>query len=171
MVGSGPPILDFSALTSWGRGYSPYGVQMLEPGTKPEMNEGFFLGDDIPTTHPYFVNKKMQSGPNVWPKASTMAGASDFKVTSTEYLSAIRELASDLLKALALTLGLSEDYFNAFKTGAVPLLKYLHYPPQEKDSEDRLARGIGAHTDWGAITLLLQGEVDGLQVWDNVTEA
>ncbi|OKO93968.1 Sexual differentiation process protein isp7 [Penicillium subrubescens] len=45
-------------------------------------------------------------------------------------------------------------------------MRYLHYPAQPKDEDERLNWGIGAHTDFGCVTLLLQDEVDGLQVLD-----
>ncbi|KAI6715783.1 2OG-Fe(II) oxygenase superfamily protein [Diplocarpon mali] len=70
----------------------------------------------------------------------------------------------------ALTLNLSENYFDEFTSGAVATMRLLHYPPQPADSDEKLSRGIGAHTDFGAITLLLQEEVDGLQVWDKETQ-
>jgi isopenicillin N synthase-like dioxygenase len=79
-------------------------------------------------------------------------------------------LATDVLKALALSLDLEEDHFSKFMDGAVATMRLLHYPSQPVDTDEKLSQGIGAHTDFGAITLLLQDEVDGLQVWDKRSE-
>jgi len=61
-------------------------------------------------------------------------------------------------------------FFNDYTNDAVATIRYLHYPPQPKDSDEKLSSGIGAHTDFGAITLLMQGEVDGLQVYEKTTD-
>lgn len=147
---------------TWNRGYEMLQSQILEAGTQPELKEGFFIGDEIGTDHPYFVHKKLNSGPNQWPAA---LGA-PFRDSAMAYYRATVRLAQDLLRVLALSLGLPEDYFVPFMDGAVATMRLLHYPPQPPDADARLTRGIGAHTDFGAITLLLQDEVDGLQVWD-----
>ena len=141
---------------------------MLEEGTAPELKEGYYIGEDLPTTHPYFLQKKLNSGPNVWPES--MEGVDDFKQTTMEYYQETCKLAKDILKVLALTLELPETYFDEFTSGAVATMRLLHYPPQPADSDEKLSRGIGAHTDFGAVTLLLQEEVDGLQVWDKDTQ-
>jgi isopenicillin N synthase-like dioxygenase len=47
----------------------------------------------------------------------------------------------------------------------------MHYPQTYSGtSDDALKRGIGAHTDFGALTLLMQDTVSGLQVWDREVE-
>lgn len=141
---------------------------MLEVGTAPELKEGFYIGEDLPTTHPYFLQKKLNSGPNIWPE--TMDGVDEFKQITTQYYQETCKLAKDILKVLALTLELPETFFDDFTAGAVATMRLLHYPPQPADSDEKLSRGIGAHTDFGAVTLLLQEEVDGLQVWEKDTQ-
>jgi isopenicillin N synthase-like dioxygenase len=70
--------------------------------------------------------------------------------------------------ALALGLDLPEDYFTKFTTGGIGTLRFIHYPPQAVT--DPNARGIGAHRDFGTITLLMQDDVGGLQVQDPTTK-
>lgn len=147
---------------TWNRGYEMLRSQILEAGTLPELKEGFFIGDEISTDHPYFVDKKLNSGPNQWPDAL----GDEFKESAMAYYKSTVALASDVLQVLALSLDLEEDYFAPFMDGAVATIRLLHYPPQPPDADVKLTRGIGAHTDFGAITILLQDEVDGLQVWD-----
>lgn len=153
--------------TTWNRGYEMLRSQILEEGTQPELKEGFYIGDDISTDHPYFVQKKLNSGPNQWPQAL----GEEFKQSSMAYYKSTLNLAADLLKALALSLDLEEGYFTKYMDGAVATMRLLHYPSQPPDADEKLTRGIGAHTDFGAITLLLQDEVDGLQVWDKHSNA
>ncbi|KAL1637204.1 hypothetical protein SLS56_000863 [Neofusicoccum ribis] len=158
-------------LNTWNRGYELLRSQILEEGTLPELKEGFYVGDEIPVTHPYFINKKLNSGPNQWPSSGTVHDVEDFKRTCLDYYYSVVALAKDILKVIALCLDLPEDYFREFSQDAVATMRLLHYPPTEKgDGEEKLMRGIGAHTDFGAVTLLLQDEVDGLQVWDKEVE-
>ncbi|CAK7203592.1 hypothetical protein SEUCBS139899_006329 [Sporothrix eucalyptigena] len=156
---------------TWNRGYEMLRSQILEEGTQPELKEGFYIGADIPTDHPYFVNKKLNSGPNQWPvEGFDEEKLEGFKSSTMSYYNATVSLASDVLQALALSLSLDETFFSKFMDGAVATMRLLHYPVQPPDSDAKLTRGIGAHTDFGAITLLLQDDVDGLQVWDKHTD-
>ncbi len=150
-------------LNSYNRGYEIVGSQILEAGTLPELKEGFNIGDEISTSHPFFLEKKLNSGPNIWPE--TMPNIQRFKTTTMMYYRAMRNLAKDVLAVLAATLDLPETYFNKFATDPVATMRLMHYPPQPADADQLLARGIGAHTDFGAITLLMQDDVGGLQVW------
>ncbi|PYH87785.1 Clavaminate synthase-like protein [Aspergillus ellipticus CBS 707.79] len=152
---------------TFNRGYELLRSQMLEVGTGPELKEGLYIGQEIPTDHPHYLQKKLNSGPNQWPP--TVADKEEFARTSMEYYNAVFDLAKDVLAVLALTLDVGEDYFDPLTDGAVATMRMLHYPAQPKDADEKLNRGIGAHTDFGCITLLLQDEVDGLQVLDAPT--
>lgn len=159
-----PQFTDVSDLNSFNRGYELLRSQMLEAGTGPELKEGLYIGEEIPEDHPYFLQKKLNSGPNQWPQ--TVSDRVEFQKTTMEYYHAVFELAKDVLGVIALTLGIDSNFFRPLTTGAVATMRYLHYPAQPEDEDERLNRGIGAHTDFGCVTLLLQDEVDGLQVLD-----
>jgi isopenicillin N synthase-like dioxygenase len=154
--------------TTWNRGYENLGSQILEAGANPDQKEGYYVGEEITKDHPYFVGKKLNSGPNQWPEGFPRADL--FRKSSMEYYNHMHALARDVLSVVAQTLYLDSNYFGDFTEGAVATLRYLHYPPQPKDSDEKLSRGIGAHTDFGSVTLLMQDEVDGLQVWEKTTE-
>ncbi|CAG8882756.1 unnamed protein product [Penicillium egyptiacum] len=151
-------------LNTFNRGYELLRSQMLEVGTGPELKEGLYIGEEIPEDHPYYLEKKLNSGPNQWPP--TVPRKEEFKETTMEYYHAVFDLAKDVLGVLAQTLGVESTFFDPLTDGAVATMRYLHYPAQPHDTDERLNRGIGAHTDFGCITLLLQDEVDGLQVLD-----
>ncbi|KAK5634410.1 hypothetical protein RRF57_010124 [Xylaria bambusicola] len=78
------------------------------------------------------------------------------------------EVAKELLRALALGLGLDdEDFFVRFHSGLNNQLRLLHYPPVEVE---KLVKGeverMSAHSDWGTVTMLFQDNGEGLQVED-----
>ncbi|KAL4782315.1 hypothetical protein BJX76DRAFT_369220 [Aspergillus varians] len=149
---------------TFNRGYELLRSQMLEVGTGPELKEGLYIGQEIGEDHPYYINQRLNSGPNQWP--ATVSDADEFRATSMEYYNAVYELAKDVLAVLARTLDVEESFFNPLTEGGVATMRMLHYPSQPKDEDEKLNRGIGAHTDFGCVTLLLQDEVDGLQVLD-----
>jgi len=65
------------------------------------------------------------------------------------------------MKGLALSLELNDDYFQDKFNPAFPLLALWHYPPVPAESD---SWGVGPHTDYGVLTLLMQDDVGGLQV-------
>ena len=88
----------------------------------------------------------------------------DFISTHEEYYAAMENLAHCLLRGFALALGLEEGYFRPYFDPHQCALRTLNYPQGEGSS--RLRPGqirAGAHTDYGALTILKTGG-PGLQV-------
>ena len=78
-----------------------------------------------------------------------------------------------LLQAIALYLGLDENYFEPFVKNGNSILRTIHYPPIT--IEPKSAIRAEEHEDINLITLLVGASADGLQIltkqseWINVT--
>ncbi|KAI0024069.1 putative gibberellin 20 oxidase [Xylariomycetidae sp. FL0641] len=137
------------------RGYEASGTQTLEDGYR-DMKEGFMIGPELP------LGRFLQ-GPNLWPDEDVCPGLRD---TLEEYFAATRELSLKLFRLLALGLGLEEKYFDAFvdSRDSASMCRIHKYPRTTPDTANT-SRGVGAHTDFGAMSLLLQDDIGGLEVF------
>ncbi len=86
-----------------------------------------------------------------------------FREALDAYYFPMLDLGRHLMRLLALSLGEPEDCFDAAFRAPSASLRLLRYPPQPADAESNQL-GAGAHTDWGAITLLAQDDCGGLEV-------
>lgn len=83
-----------------------------------------------------------------------------FADTMAEYSNAMFDLATRLLRLLAVLLG-KPNFFDKHLTNPVATHRLLHYWPLT-DFTSQI--GVGEHTDYGLLTLLRQDHVGGLQV-------
>ncbi|EPQ53023.1 Clavaminate synthase-like protein [Gloeophyllum trabeum ATCC 11539] len=102
--------------------------------------------------------------PNIWLPDDLLPG---FREACLDFFWTCREVELSILRALALGFRLPEDYFVKYHTASDNQLRLLHYPsvPVESLTKERVTR-IGAHSDFGSITLLMQDQVGGLEVED-----
>lgn len=67
-----------------------------------------------------------------------------------------------LVRAMALSLGAPEDFFEDKHAPHASTVRFFHYPPLTRPPGDGQLRA-GSHTDYGTVTLVFQDEVEGLE--------
>lgn len=101
---------------------------------------------------------------NLWVPEESLPGFRKFM--ETFYEKAFKtEL--QILTALAIALGVSEDHLKSLHNRAENEFRLLHYPAiPASELADGTATRIAEHTDFGTITMLFQDSTGGLQVED-----
>jgi len=96
---------------------------------------------------------------NIWP-----AGMDGFQADVAAWFTAAGEVARTMTDVFACALGLHDGYFRQFTDHSVDVLRMNHYdvPPGVELVEGQL--GMGAHTDYGIVTVLWADQVPGLEI-------
>ncbi|HVI44559.1 MAG TPA: 2-oxoglutarate and iron-dependent oxygenase domain-containing protein, partial [Chitinophaga sp.] len=137
------------------RGYTSFGKEHAKGYDAPDLKEFFQFGqtveDNDPISAEYPPNVQVGEVPAFTP---TFFHAYRGFETSGKYL----------LQAIALYLGLDENYFDNKIHNGNSILRAIHYPPitQEPKSAIRAEQ----HEDINLITLLVGASADGLQILD-----
>lgn len=139
------------------RGYFPVGEE-LTSGV-PDLKEGLYFGEELPLTHPSVRQNIPMHGPNIFPDVP------EFKETVLDYMSAMTHLGHTLLESIALSLGLRQSYFfDLYTKDPLTLFRIFRYPHVPPEALTANQWGVGAHTDYGLLTILKQDSVGGLQI-------
>jgi isopenicillin N synthase-like dioxygenase len=153
-----PPTVKQAIGLHGNRGWEGIGAQTLDAGAKPDQKESFYSGIEHGPDHPYVKAGYHGYGRNFWPE-----GLPGFAEQMTAYTEAQVALCETLMRHLARSLDLRPDYFDASMGHPLATLRLCRYPPHPADATADTF-GAGAHTDWGAITVLAQDSLGGLQV-------
>jgi isopenicillin N synthase-like dioxygenase len=140
------------------RGHEAIGTQTLDAESLPDLKESFYCGIEHPPTHPYVQRGLQGYGANQWPQ-----GVPSLAADATAYIETLCALAQRLMALLAQSLGEPPGVFGAAQGDPMVTLRLLRYPPHPEGAEEALV-GAGAHTDWGAVTILAQDRHGGLEV-------
>ena len=124
---------------------------------KPNQSESFMMMREAGPDDPDYRSGSYLTGPNVWPNKPVK-----FKERVTKYANEMTRLCERLTFVILKALGIPENHHqNLFHMPTI-WLRLLHYPPQTTLDEDLY--GSAPHRDFGAITILAQDHVGGLQV-------
>ncbi|MCZ8322911.1 MAG: isopenicillin N synthase family dioxygenase [Novosphingobium sp.] len=136
------------------RGYTPFGVEIAKDAKHHDLKEFWHVGRDLPVGHP-LADASMP--PNVWPDRPE-----GFREVFEELYRQFDQTGATILSAIALYLGLDEQWFDPAIEDGNSVMRLLHYPPiQNLEGE---AIRAGAHGDINLITLLLGAEEAGLEL-------
>ncbi|GHB33585.1 isopenicillin N synthase family dioxygenase [Mongoliitalea lutea] len=141
------------------RGYTGKGKEHAKGRNTGDLKEFYHVGQelsDIPDSDPI----KAEYPANIWP-----AELPEFKEVALEIYKTLEAAGKNMLKAIALHLGLEEDYFEDKVAYGNSILRQIHYFPIE-NPEEVPADAVRAaeHGDINLITLLMGASADGLQV-------
>jgi isopenicillin N synthase-like dioxygenase len=144
------------ALNPHNRGWAFMGSEALDESSgQKDRKEAFNIGLDLAADDPRVRAGEPFRGVNQWPD---IAG---FRACMLDYYTAVWRLGVALLRPVARDLGLPEDHFARYFDAPMATLRLLSYPAASGTSGEI---GAGAHTDYGALTLLLTDGAPGLQV-------
>jgi isopenicillin N synthase-like dioxygenase len=135
------------------RGYTPFGVETAKDSRYPDLKEFWHVGREIPRDSGYAE----VMAPNLWP-----AEVPAFREYGYGLYQALDALGSRVLAALALHIGLPQDWFADKTNFGNSILRPIHYPPISASDIPNVR--AGAHEDINLITLLVGASAQGLEV-------
>ncbi len=137
------------------RGYTSFGKEHAKQSTVADLKEFFQLGQEVPETHAAFAKT---------PKNPHVAETAGFSEKGRELYQGFQRAGTQVLRAIALYLGLDEHYFDGQIEYGNSILRAIYYPPIQ--NEPASAIRAEQHEDINLITLLVGASAGGLQLLD-----
>ncbi|GAA5931246.1 hypothetical protein JCM1841_000873 [Sporobolomyces salmonicolor] len=122
----------------------------------PDYKETFEIGKD------YKEGDYDSSFENRWPEKEYP----EFRPFANAFFEKCHLLHVEIMRALALAMGLGEHFFDEKVNQKAHNLRLLNYPPIEREKIASGGNRAGSHSDYGTVTLLFQDMVGGLEVQD-----
>jgi isopenicillin N synthase-like dioxygenase len=143
------------------RGWHAMGGATMYQATRPDYKEFFGIGLELPEDDPDVLAGQDLRGPNQWPDED----CPELRVALSRYYEEVALVGHDLLRAVAVSLGLPRDFFVGRYVKRLQRTQVVYYPEHPADATEDLY-GVAPHTDYGCITLLYQDDSGGLEARD-----
>ena len=135
------------------RGYTSFGKEHAKGSEAPDLKEFFQYGQIVPADHPL---------KSEYPDNVSVAEIPGFNETFFKAYRAFEKSGKALLQAIALYLGLDENYFDDYVEEGNSIVRAIHYPPITV--EPKSAIRAEQHEDINLITLLVGASAGGLEI-------
>ena len=135
------------------RGYTAFGVETAKGSQHFDLKEFWHIGRELPADSRY----REVMPDNLWPEE-----VPGFREAGYGLYQRLDQLGARVLSALALHIGLPEDYFVDKTNAGNSILRPIHYPPITTPDVPNVR--AGAHEDINLITLLVGASAAGLEV-------
>jgi isopenicillin N synthase-like dioxygenase len=141
------------------RGYTSFGKETAKGYDAPDLKEFWQMGqivegEDMPKEH--------------YPDNVQVSEVPEFNELSVKLFKSFENSARELLRAIAIHLGIGEFYFDQHIHNGNSILRAIHYPPIT--SEPKSAIRAEQHEDINLITLLVGASAEGLQLLNRSNE-
>ncbi len=138
------------------RGYTGKGKETAKGFKVPDLKEFWQIGQTVTDGDPL---------KDKYPANVMVAELPEFNKVTLEVYQKLEAAGKQLLKAIAVYLGLDENYFDQHVHNGNSILRTLHYfGIEDPDSLPADAVRAGAHEDINLITLLIGASADGLEL-------
>ncbi len=135
------------------RGYTGFGKEHAKDRNAGDLKEFWHFGQYINTNDP---------NPPSFPNNKIVEELPEFNRSGKDIYQALESTGKTMLQAIALYLGLDENYFDQRIFNGNSILRAIHYPPITADPQNAIR--AGEHEDINLITLLVGASADGLEV-------
>jgi isopenicillin N synthase-like dioxygenase len=148
------------------RGYTPPKSERLSlslgvPSVASDLFEAFNVGksgEDFPG----LGLDDVQYAPNLWPLRPA-----SFEPAVQAWFAQAARVAREITTVMAVALGLPENYFAGYQDHSLDVLRMNNYRAPAASAELEPGQvGMGAHTDYGIVTVLWADRIKGLQILD-----
>jgi isopenicillin N synthase-like dioxygenase len=142
------------------RGFVSFGKEHAKGRNAGDLKEFWQFGQ--------YEVQEADSASDHYPDNILVEELPEFNSRGKEAYQTLERTGLEMLRALAIYIGLDEDYFEPHVRAGNSILRAIHYPPITQDPGDAVR--AAEHEDINLITLLMGASADGLQVLSRTGE-
>ena len=135
------------------RGYTSFGKEHAKGSDAPDLKEFWQMGQTV---------LDLDVIKEEYPDNVMVSEIADFNDLGLKLYRGFEQTGSQILKAIALFLGLEENYFDTHIHNGNSILRAIYYPPITQEPKNAIR--AEAHEDINLITLLVGASAEGLQL-------